>query len=60
MTIVAIGLTLVVGGLFGAIVAYEVIDLFEVSLDTGILIGAISGVLGGVAVGYHTIEDFFY
>lgn len=58
MTIVAIGLTLVVGTLFGAIVAYEVIDIFKVSLDTGITIGIVSGLIGGIAVGHHAIEDF--
>ena len=58
MAIVAIGLTLIVGTLFGAIVAYEVIDTFETSFATGVKIGIVSGLIGGIAVGHHAVEDF--
>lgn len=56
--IIAVGLTLVIGILFGALIAYEVSTLFGTALDTSILIGAVAGLIGGVGVGFHFVEDF--
>lgn len=58
VVIIAIGLTIVVGGMFGAIVAYEAFTCFEVEFGTSIIIGAISGLIGGIVIGWHFIEDY--
>lgn len=56
--IIALGLTIVVGGLFGCLVAYEAFTTFGVSFEGSILIGAASGIFGGLGIGFHFIEDF--
>ena len=58
VVIIAIGLTIVVGGMFGAIVAYEAFTCFGAEFSTSILIGAISGLIGGIGIGWHFIEDY--
>lgn len=58
ITIIAIGLAVVITLLFGALVAYEAMTLFNATLDTAIIVGLIAGAIGGIAVAWHFIEDF--
>lgn len=58
VTIIAIGLTLITGVLFGSLVAYGAYICFGATFETSIIVGIISGLIGGIVIGFDFVEDF--